>query len=153
MNLDQLGNLESKLEVSFPSQYRDLVISHPFPKSDSSDFELCSNYELLLQENRELRENGFFGREWNKSWFAIGFDGCGNEYFITTDPFDGRIYFADHEDEFHTEDLGKNVHYGSFQEYVDYLRELEEDTRRDELLMEERIKNRKWWQFWIPKQQ
>ena len=151
MNREELAELESRLSLTLPEEYKGTVIRHPFPETGSYNYELCGDYETLLEENLGMRSEGFFGEQWNPTWFVIGTDGCGNNYFITTDPFDGNIYFADHEEKFHRSNLSGNFHYKSMDEFLRFLEETEKEIQEEELASESRIVNRSWWQFWIPR--
>ena len=130
----EITQIESQLNLSLPQEYRDAILSHPLPDSSSYNYEFCGHYETLLAENNLIRDNGFFDHDWNSALFIIGFDGCGNKYFITTSPFDGRIYFADHEEDFDLVALTKNEYYESFSEFNEFLIEVEDDIRYCQLI-------------------
>lgn len=149
MNCEELALLESQLSLTLPEEYKATVTPHPFPETGSYDYELCGDYEALLQGNLEVRREGFFGEPWNPTWFVIGLHGCGNDYFITTDPFDGNIYFADYEEKFYRSILSANPHHKSMDEFLDFLEEAEKEIREEELVFVNRIKSRSWRQFWM----
>jgi hypothetical protein len=147
MNKDDLADLEEKLSLSLPDAYKQVVLNHP---GFFRQHELCDFVDPLVYDNRMLRTKGFFGLEWDNRFFAIGSDGTGNVYYITTDLFDGNVYFADHEGGAKPTDLEGAKAFDSLDAFVESLREQHAIIQADIRRTNELIRNRKWYQFWIP---
>ena len=147
MYKEELDHLETALELTLPEAYRALMLDHP---GFFRQHELCDHADPLVYDNRTLRAEGFFGTNWPKDYLVIGSDGTGNVYFITTAPFDGKVYFADHEGGPGPDDLETAKLHDSLEDYVESLREQHEIVLADIRRTNERIRNRKWWEFWIP---
>ena len=150
MTANDLDSLEGEFGVRLPDEYREIMQNHPMPNSDTATWDLCDSPEELRRINRELREEGFFGGRWESSWWAIGSDGLGNHHFILTAPYDGRVYFADHEGT-HDPSDPQTEPYPSFEAFIQMLREIEEEAEKEASRLDEKIRNRRWWQFWIPR--
>ena len=90
---------------------------------DKSDYGLLYREERLIEENEGCREAPVFSDYWDASWFAIHADGCGNVYFITTDPYDERIYDYDHEQTFPGYEPLKRPAFETMEAFLDYLME------------------------------
>lgn len=147
MTNQDLAKLETELDLTLPAAYRALMLEHP---GFFRHYELCDHVDPLLYDNRFLREDGFFGENWPKTFYALGNDGSGNVYFITTEPFDGNVYFADHEGGPGPNELEAAKRHDSLAGFVDSLRNQHDIILADARKMNEQIANRKWWQFWIP---
>ncbi len=151
MNSAELAQLEENLGVTLPEEYKRIALENPFSGLNTSDYQLCDDFTAVLGENRYARDHGFFRQVWPPDWFIIGTDGCGSDYFITTAPFDGRVYFADQKEILHTEDVGKTSCHESFADFIESFREVEREIREEKRRVGERSAQRKWWQLWIPK--
>ena len=147
MNQEEVDELEGKLDLTLPETYKQLVLNHP---GFYRQHELCDHVDPLVYDNRDLRRKGFFGIDWPADYFVIGSDGTGNFYFITTAPFDGHVYLADHDGGAGPDDLDAAKAFESLDDFVTMLREMRvlmvEDIKRTNA----RIDRRKWWEFWIP---
>ena len=151
MTSAELDQLEENLKITLPEEYKRIALDNPFVGLNSADYELCDDFTAVLGENRYARDHGFFRQVWPPDWFIVGTDGCGNDYFITTTPFDGHVYFANYEDQLHTDDVNENSFHSSFEEFMNDLRSAEREIKEEERRSEIRSAQRKWWQFWIPK--
>lgn len=151
MTSAELAQLEENLGVTLPEEYKRIALDNPFAGLHTADYELCDDFTAILGENRYARDHGFFRQVWPPDWFIIGTDGCGSDYFITTAPFDGKVYFADQKEKLHTEDVSKFRFHESFEDYINSLRKVERAIQKVTRQRDERLAQRKWWQFWIPK--
>lgn len=144
MTLEELTAIASAFEVTLPGEYRDAIAVPPFPGSEVHDFELCTDPVVIREENRRVREEGFYQQGWDPSWFVIGIDGSGNDYFIATDPYDGAVYFVDSNSLLGADSLRYNEHFETFAAFLCHLGELHSQRSREQA----RRAERKWWQFW-----
>ena len=150
MTQDEASQLEAEFGVTFPSAYRDAV-TDAYPFSAPTE-ELDTDAESLRTSNQGCRKEGPWGFPWKQNYWCIGGDGAGGFYFIDTQQSDSTVYFCDHEDmPTSIEDLD-HISVTSFQEFVDDVNQLEKDMAKWDEEMKARVTQRKWWQFWIPKQ-
>lgn len=99
MNLGDIKYIEDKLGKKLPQAYVDVVIDYPkgLLATDSKDFGLLDDPEIIARENLNVRRVGFYGEKWPDRYLIIGLNGCG-DYFVTSlesDKF--SVGFADHE--------------------------------------------------------
>jgi|GEM_PF-3558265 len=150
MTQDEASQLEADFGVTFPAAYRDAV-KNAYPFTDATE-ELDTDAESLRKSNKRCREEDPWGFPWKPHYWCIGGDGAGGFYFINTQQDDSTVYFCDHEDMAASiEDLD-HISVMSFSEFVAYIQQLEKDVEKWDEEMQERVANRKWWQFWIPRQ-
>lgn len=109
MTSEDLKLLELELKMDIPDYYKNIMLNYPLVHYDN-----CSNIRIafmddknwLIEENKELRCQGFYNHVWPDYFFAFGHDGCGDYYFIDCrDKKSGHIYFADHEKNFNKEKM------------------------------------------------
>ena len=150
MTRDEASKLEQDFGVTFPAVYRD-AITDAYPFSDATE-ELDIDAESLRQSNEGCRKEDPWGFPWRPHYWCIGGDGAGGFYFINTQQNDAAVYYCDHEDPPKSIDDRDRISVTSFDEFIDDLRRQEKDMEGWEEEMKERVANRKWWQFWIPRQ-
>lgn len=124
MKAQDIREIEISLGLTIPSEYALLLLDHP---GISQDFELFASPNDIIETNLEARRNGFWGATWEETHLIIGVDGCGNSYFITTNPFDRKVYLADHEEAFDPSDISKLTSYPSLDEFVNELAEIQSE--------------------------
>ncbi|MBT3198616.1 MAG: SMI1/KNR4 family protein [Phycisphaerales bacterium] len=104
------------------------------------------------REQRDEKQGGGFDVPWPNSLFIIGFDGCGNYYFVDLHGNEERVHLAAHERRFNPDQLNQIAEkYESIAKYVVYLQGVEEEIRAFEAAPEspgEQQAPKKWWQFW-----
>ena len=137
MTASDIAGIESALGLRLPEAYVALVCSEEM-ESKYGDTEL--GHGLLFDRNRIDRENRRY-RElpvasdyWDSTWLAIHTDGMSNAYFITTDPYDGRIYDFDHEQTFPGYDPTESPAFPGMKEFLAHLdaeKSWEEDARSE----------------------
>lgn len=149
MTEDELAKIEAELNLILPDAYKKLMLNHP---GFFKQHELCDYVDPLVYDNRTLRARGFVTMNWPKEYFAFGSDGAGNYYFLTTSPFDGHVYYADHVRKTGPEQLEKSLAFESLEKLVESLRERWGVIRGEALRMNQRIENRRWWEFWVPRE-
>jgi len=142
--------LEAEFKVIFPVAYRSAVTdAYPFAAATE---ELDTDAASLRRSNQGCRTEDPWGFPWKQNYWCIGGDGAGGFYFIDTQQSDSTVYYCDHEDmPTSIEDI-EHISVTSFQEFIDDIKQLEQDMARWDEEMRERVANRKWWQFWIPRQ-
>ncbi len=152
MTEEDLQRIETELSLTLPVFYKKTMLDYPLPGGNAENFGLCTCPREIIEKNTGNRNKGFFGVPWPKHLFVIGFDGCGNYYFIDLHGDDQRIYLADHETVFNPsslDDIGEK--YENMGAYVKYLEEIEAEILEDELhpiKVEEEVSQRRWWKFW-----
>ena len=149
MNKQDIEQIEAELKLKLPSFYSDQMLDYPFKGWDCEDWMLCNDPQEIIRQNNENRKGGFFDTDWPNHFFIIGFDGCGNYYFIDLETNKERVYFADHESHFDPSDPSKLEEiYESMDAYFACIKEVEEDMRSAELNSSTSVVKKKWWQFW-----
>ena len=94
MNEEELGNLEARLGITLPAEYRDLVCDYRFEREQVF---LWNNAERLVRTNLSFRDGAFGEAEWPNHRYTFGHDGAGNHFFIDTSDASLRVYCIDHE--------------------------------------------------------
>jgi hypothetical protein len=144
MTPEAFNRIEQAFGVTLPDWYRRQIVEYPFVEPDDA---LYPDEESIVRANQELRRDGWFRFPWPREFFIIGDDGCGGYYFIVPSAGNKRIFIADHEGgpapSF--DKLDKMVQSETIEKYISetlgFIRECEK--------MDERRRNKKWWQFWI----
>ena len=138
MTSNDLIEIESSLGIKIPEAYAVIVCSEEMRlKYEEGEFEsgLLFDRERIEDENIGYREIPVARDYWNPSWFVIHVDGGGNAYFITTDPYDERVYGFDHEQTFPGYDATDSPAFCGLSEFLVYLdsekRWEEESLRRN----------------------
>jgi predicted Zn-dependent protease len=135
MKPKEIRQIEEALGLTIPSEYALLLLDHP---EVSQNFELLDSAENIINENLEVRQKGFWGVQWEATYLVIGIDGCGNNYFIATNPFDRRVYLADHEDVFDPSNLSRLTSYATLGEYVQELARIDEEIEEEGIARNDR---------------
>jgi len=128
--------LESELNISLPSDYRNIMAAYCFPEgSITADFLLRNSVDELLAISAK-------GKNLPAHSFIIGQDDEeGEAYFIDASREHSPVYVLS---------IGSNKvteRFSCLEAYVQFCRKTDEKWSR----YGEKIENRKWWQFWIPK--
>jgi hypothetical protein len=94
----EIAYIGKKLRLHLPQVYVDTMARYPFPlDSELAEVVLYAEPSIILQENEDLRENGFFGCAWPKEYFVIGGVGNGDLSFLNTAQTEPVVMFAEHE--------------------------------------------------------
>jgi hypothetical protein len=135
MTSSDLQRIEKELNISLPNDYKSLMTAYPFPAdSFSADCLLSDNADRLLEVSRgrqKLPPNSFI----------VGDDSGEETYFIDLSREHSPVHV------FNVETGRMTEKFPSLEAYVQHCRKTDEELRR----YAERVENRKWWQFWIPK--
>ncbi|MCU4677727.1 SMI1/KNR4 family protein, partial [Catenovulum sp. 2E275] len=84
------------------------------------DYGLLNDAEIIIEENNDVRNNGYFGESWPESYFIIGQNGCGDYYVINHQGKEFSVGFASHEE------MACNPYAANLAEFISkYLREIE----------------------------
>ena len=144
MTPEAFNRIEQEFGVTLPDWYRRQILKYPFVEGDDA---LYSDEKSIVDANQEVRRDGWFGFPWPPEFFVIGDTGCGDSFFIVPSTGDKRIFIADHEGgpapSF--DKLGKMVQSETIEKYVSETLEFIHEGEK----MDERRRNKKWWQFWI----
>lgn len=99
MTSDDIAAIESALGFSLPQPYMLVVTNYPpaLVHTDAPGFALFDDPELVIDANRMVRENGYFGEQWPEQYVIIGENGCGDYYVVTKNSAKFSVGFADHE--------------------------------------------------------
>jgi hypothetical protein len=143
MTPDDLSRIERDLDIQLPDEYRRVMLAYPFGSSSfAQDCELPDDPDRVIETNRLLRREGFFGQPWSESRFSFGSDGSGNEYFLDLKRSPSPVFLADHEGS------DVEVEASDFASWVQERAREYDAWERDDRLKEQRRMSRRWWQFW-----
>jgi len=128
--------LERELKISLPNDYKRLMAAYPFPEdSFSADCLMPDNPDRLLEISRDRNKLPPHG-------FIIGDDSEYETYFLDTSREFSPVFAFD-------EQSGKvRERFPNLDAYVQHCEKTDKQINR----YAKRTENRKWWQFWIPKQ-
>jgi hypothetical protein len=143
-----ITELEQRFHVALPAPYRAALIESA-AKFASEEF--CTNADDLAISNDGCRKNGVWGLPWPNNFWWVGDDGCGGLYFINCDEPDGHVYYFDHEDAPNSFDEIEKLKFKSLAAFLVSIEEGERQFENDCEVLLEKIRNRKWWQFWVPR--
>ena len=99
MTSDDIATIELALGFSLPQPYVDVVTNYPTALADTEapDFGLFDDPSLVIDANRIVRDDGYFGEQWPDQYVIIGENGCGDYYVVTKTAAKFSVGFADHE--------------------------------------------------------
>lgn len=66
--------------------------------TEAEDFGLLNYAEVIIEENNDVRNNGYFGEAWPERYFVICQNGCGDYYVISHESKEFSVGFACHEE-------------------------------------------------------
>lgn len=125
MTAQDIVRLEEALKLTIPQEYIEFVCSdenrQEFDMAKMA-FPLPFDREAIERDNRSWRELPVVCDYWNPSWLSVFPDGMGNTYFITTDPYDGKIYDFDHEQTYPDYNPLARPAFQSLQALLDHVR-------------------------------
>ena len=135
MNQNDIKSLEQRYGLKLPDEYVTLVLD---PKNQQKyenresliSIGLLFDRKKLEKENDQCRNTPVFCDFWNPKWFAIHADGMGNVYFITTDPYDGKVYDYDHEQTLPGYNPAERAMFESLESFLLYLDQTSESGNR-----------------------
>lgn len=140
MIIDDIVELERSLSLKCPKEYVALVCSKEM-RLKYEDTELghglLFDKALIEAENLDYRNLPVVCEYWDSSWLAIHRDGGGNVYFITTDPFDEKVYDFDHEQTFSGYQPTESPAFASIKDFLAHL-DVEMSWDKDSLKRESR---------------
>jgi hypothetical protein len=147
----QILELEKLAGYPFPDWYRLCLAEAWFGDDDCEEIYLDKNN--LIKTNLETVALGAWGCKWEKWYWVIGGDGGGGIYFISLkdDGNYGMVFSIDHEDA--PSDINDSERIGKYtaKEFKDMITDGRLDFHNDCLKSADDIRNRKWYQFWIPR--
>ena len=90
-----VAKIEKELQVKLPDSYKGILLKYPFPSdSDAAYYDFYGDPEVILEDNKYYRDNGFNGHPWQVQHFIIGNDGSGDIFFIDLENDDGQVLRA-----------------------------------------------------------
>jgi hypothetical protein len=144
MRDEDLDRIEAALGVKLPPEYRATMRDYPFP-SDSSAAELWSrpDADWVIWRSREWSKSGLYDRPWSERYVALGSDGGEEEYILDLGTTPPSVLTADVENGT-VEPIATD-----WQRWLALLDEWHAEIEQDERDMAERVRNKRWWEFWI----
>lgn len=99
MNSEEIEIIEEKTGLVLPVSYKQVVLNYPdeLLGTEAEDFGLLNDPEVIINENIDVRKNGYFGEKWPARYFIIGQNGCGDYYVINYQKEEFSVGFSDHE--------------------------------------------------------
>jgi len=99
MTFEDIATIEFALGFTLPKPYVDVVTNYPHALADTEapDFGLFDDPTLVIDANRIVRDDGYFGEQWPDQYVIIGENGCGDYYVVTKTANQFSVGFADHE--------------------------------------------------------
>jgi hypothetical protein len=99
MTADDIALIESKLGITVPSDYEELVTDYPKDLPEiARGYDLLDNPVYVISENRSARQAPLFGTQWPEHFFVIGQDGAGGVFCIDRLQKQSPVFYFDHED-------------------------------------------------------
>ena len=145
MRTQDLDRIERELHVQLPKSYRAVLEAYPLPiDSGSTSMWLVDDANKVIESTRTWREASPNGRSWPASLVYIGDDGGEYAYFLDVSQDPAPVMIYDHE----TGTVDR-VEASDLLTFVDKCRRDLEEIEADKRAMDERFRNKKWWQFWI----
>ena len=106
MTNEEILMIEAQLEVVLPSYYKQAALAGRFAEPIHADA------KTIVAINRAFRNGDFGDEQWHHQMVAIGHDGGGNYFCLSTNSPDSGVYLRDHET------LEVALEYDSFDAFV-----------------------------------
>jgi hypothetical protein len=144
MSDEDLDRIEAALGVKLPPEYRATMRDYPFPPN-SSAAEMWSrpDADWVIWRSREWSKSGLYDRPWSARYLALGGDGGEEEYILDLGTTPPSVLTADVENGT-VEPIATD-----WQSWLALLEERHAEIEQDERDMAERLRNKRWWEFWI----
>jgi len=99
MTLEDINKIQTKTGVTLPEYYVEFVTQYPkeLSETEAPDYGLLDDPSEIIEQNIDVRMNGYFGEKWPERYFIIGQNGCGDYYVIDLQSQNFSIGFSDHE--------------------------------------------------------
>jgi hypothetical protein len=100
MNQEEIEAIENKTGVILPESYKQVMLSYPneLLGTEAEDFGLLHDVDVIIEENIDIRTNGYFGEAWPEQYFIIGQNGFGDYYVINHELQEFSVKFVCHEE-------------------------------------------------------
>jgi hypothetical protein len=121
MNQEEIESIEEKTGIKLPESYKQVVLDYPkeLAGTEAEDFGLLNDVQMIIAENNDVKNNGYFGEAWPDRYFIIGQNGCGDYYVINHESKDFTVGFACHEE------MACNPYASNIEEFIGkYLNEI-----------------------------
>lgn len=82
MNAEQLTEIENRLSIILPEDYREVMHVYPKELEAVAEYELLNDHQQLIGMNVNTRSYGPGIAGWRDSFFIIGTDGGEEMYFL-----------------------------------------------------------------------
>ncbi|MCU4677193.1 SMI1/KNR4 family protein [Catenovulum sp. 2E275] len=81
---EEIESIEEKTGIKLPNSYKQVMLNYPreLLGTEAEGFGLLNDARVIIEENNDVRANGYFGEAWPERYFIIGQNGCGDYYVI-----------------------------------------------------------------------
>ena len=99
MTHEEIENIQLKTGLTLPKYYVEFITNYPkiLSETEAPDYGLLDNPEEIIEQNIDVRKNGYFGEKWPERYFIIGHNGCGDYYVVNLNSSEFSVGFSDHE--------------------------------------------------------
>ena len=81
----ELAQIETDLSLRLPVDYRNIMLHYPFPPlSWPDEAEMPDAMLHLIESNRDIRKEQYYGSHWKDQFFAFGFTSAGDAFVLDT---------------------------------------------------------------------
>jgi hypothetical protein len=81
----ELAQIETDLSLRLPVDYRNVMLHYPFPPLSWPDqAEMPDAMLHLVESNRDIRKEQYYGSHWKDQFFAFGFTSAGDAFVLDT---------------------------------------------------------------------
>ena len=131
-NENVIAKIEQDLQVKLPDSYKRILLKYPFPpESDAAYYDFYGDSEVILEDNKYYRDNGFSGHPWLPHHFIIGNDGTGDIFFIDLTHDDPKVFKA-HQNSVPEKSFVTREEAESLYQFIQQIQERTEEFEEEE---------------------
>ena len=98
MTNDELDQIEARLAISLPPEYRQFAANYPADlDADIRAHDIYDRAETVISATERLRLRPIPEMPWSDSYVVIGDSGCGDWYFLDLDESPAPLKWWNHE--------------------------------------------------------
>ncbi len=141
MNLEDLKKIGNSIGITLPDYYKSTMLNYPFPKDSFADeFMLVNNPGAVIENNDKSLIEAI---DKGVKPFSIGSDGGEELYYVDLNKEKSEVFV------YYLETQKSEIQSKTWNDYLEDIKKTLKEIEEDEKAMEERKKNKNWWQFWI----